>query len=79
MSAEILPFPPRPPLEVLEGGPTLSVAYAEDAWDWADASELELRTEHTYFSQRPTAYDAGTVREELARIERAAKMKGMTL
>lgn len=79
MTAEILPFPPRPPLTVIDGGPTLSLAYAADAWDWADASELELRTEHAYFSQRPTAYDAATVREELARIARAAAMKGLSL
>lgn len=78
MSAEILQFP-RPQLEVLAAGPTLSLAYAEEGFDYADASEMELSVEFKYFSQRPTTYDAATVREELERIRRAASLKGITL
>lgn len=74
MSAETLPVPPAPALTVLSGGPTRSLLYAEDGWDWKDASALEIGTERTYLTQRLALGEDPVIREELARVERAAAL-----
>lgn len=57
---------------------TLSLIYAEDGWDWADATEIELSIEAGYLRAWLAREDSAAAREELKRVLASAKQKGLT-
>lgn len=74
-----LPPLPTPDTTAPAAAPALSLIYADDAMDWLDASEMEIRIEYGYLTEWLKREDSAAAREEKKRVLAAAKQKGIAL